>query len=141
MISWVYVLRPLQYFRMSFYLLIYQPGNIRKSYPKVFSCDSDLTLILYPGAFFGTWHDFVSLIMQRWSYLQFQSPSRFGHKSTLYNPEPKKFQNFKSVWVTEVVMKWSKRGDWIRVKFPWRLKLNFSLINWNCFFGYISSIE
>ena len=37
----------------------------RKSYPKVFSRDSDLTLILYPGAFFGTWHDFVSLIMQR----------------------------------------------------------------------------
>ena len=57
-----------------------------------------------PGAFFGTWHDFVSLIIQRRSYLQFQSPSRFGHKTTLYNPEPKK--NFKISKVCELQRLW-----------------------------------
>ena len=116
MISWVYVLRPLQYFRMSFYLLIYQPGNIRKSYPKVFSCDSDWTLILYPGAFFGTWHDFVSLIMQRWSYLNSNLPLDLVTRAPSTTLSQKKIQNLKSLWVTAVVTKWSKRGTRLGLK-------------------------
>ena len=53
-----------------------------------------LTLILLPGAVFGTWHDFVSLITQKWSYLPFPTPSRFGHMCILYNPDPKKISKF-----------------------------------------------
>ena len=64
-------------------------------------------IIIYRGV--GYLEPFIALvwffIVPRLSYLLFPSPSRFGHMDTLY----------KSVWVTKVVTKWSKRGKQFRV--------------------------
>ena len=57
---------------------------------------------------FGTWHDFVSLIVQRWSYLRFPSPSSFGHMCILYNPDPKLFLQKNIVHIKKIKVKFSQ---------------------------------
>ena len=87
-----------------------------------------LTLIGLPGDIFGTWHDFVSLIVQRWSHLPFPSPSRFGHMGTLYI----------NVWVTKVVTKWSKGVTGLELRRKKGREIIASMDFRTCFNGWVS---
>ena len=67
-----------------------------------------LTLLLMGGGLRDPPLHFLSFISHKWSILLFPSNSKFGHMSSLYDQDQKKFKNLNCIWATQLVTKWSK---------------------------------
>ena len=84
-------------------------------FDQIFNLKRKILLFINPNRFtwslFCPWHDFVSFITHRWSYLPFPSTSRFGHMGTPNNPDHQK--------ISEIEICLSYKGCDEMIKMRW----------------------